>query len=65
MRWRMHLSSVTAEVDWFFPEPGRLRSSCMRRDLSPSASRLENRHECCHIRKVEPLSRRSKVWAVG
>ncbi len=45
------------KVDWFFP--ARAQVEALLREKGPFSFResLENRHECCHIRKVEPLGR--------
>ncbi|HTP66506.1 MAG TPA: phosphoadenylyl-sulfate reductase [Geobacteraceae bacterium] len=55
-------------IDWFFPERGKVEA--LLRDKGPFSFResLENRHECCHIRKVEPLGRALKGlggWITG
>ena len=44
-------------IDWYFPRQSAVEE--LLRDKGPYSFResLENRHECCHIRKVEPLGR--------
>ena len=45
-----------------------MNSSWLRRGLYSFRESLENRHECCHIRKVEPLGRALKGlggWITG
>lgn len=55
-------------LDWYFPRHEAVES--LLREKGPLSFResLENRHECCHIRKVEPLSRALKGlagWVTG
>ena len=55
-------------IDWFFPRYEAVET--LLREKGPFSFResLENRHECCHIRKVEPLSRALKGlagWVTG
>jgi phosphoadenosine phosphosulfate reductase len=56
------------EIEWFFPDRGAVEM--LLREKGPFSFResLENRHECCHIRKVEPLGRALKGlggWITG
>jgi phosphoadenosine phosphosulfate reductase len=56
------------KIEWFFPERGAIEQ--LLREKGPFSFResLENRHECCHIRKVEPLGRALKGlggWITG
>jgi len=56
------------EIEWFFPDRGAVEN--LLREKGPFSFResLENRHECCHIRKVEPLGRALKGlggWITG
>ncbi len=56
------------KIDWFFPE--RAKVEALLKEKGPFSFResLENRHECCHIRKVEPLGRALKGlggWITG
>ncbi len=55
-------------IDWYFPQADAVER--LLREKGPYSFResLENRHECCHIRKVEPLSRALKGlagWITG
>ncbi len=55
-------------IDWYFPN--RESVERMLREKGPYSFResLANRHECCHIRKVEPLGRALKGlagWITG
>jgi phosphoadenosine phosphosulfate reductase len=56
------------KIDWFFPD--RLAVETLLKEKGPFSFRasLENRHECCYIRKVEPLGRALKGlggWITG
>ncbi len=56
------------KVEWFFPRQEAVEE--LLRSKGPYSFResLENRHECCHIRKVEPLGRALKGlagWITG
>jgi len=44
-------------IDWYFPKNAAVE--CLLKDKGPFSFResLENRQECCRVRKVEPLSR--------
>jgi len=56
------------KVDWFFPERGAVEKLLQEKGPFSFRESLENRHECCHIRKVEPLSRALKGlggWMTG
>ncbi|CAH2032400.1 phosphoadenylyl-sulfate reductase [Trichlorobacter ammonificans] len=44
-------------IDWFFPRHELVERLEREKGLFSFRESLENRHECCHIRKVEPLSR--------
>jgi phosphoadenosine phosphosulfate reductase len=55
-------------VEWFFPRHEAVEE--LLRSKGPYSFResLDNRHECCHIRKVEPLGRALKGlagWITG
>lgn len=56
------------QIDWYFPQQEAVEM--LLREKGPLSFResLENRHECCHVRKVEPLSRALKGlagWITG
>ena len=56
------------KIDWFFPKHDAVESLEREKGLFSFRESLENRHECCHIRKVEPLSRALKGlsgWITG
>ncbi len=55
-------------IDWYFPRHEEVER--LLREKGPFSFResLANRHECCHIRKVEPLGRALKElagWITG
>jgi len=55
-------------IEWFFPRQEGVEK--LLREKGPFSFResLANRHECCHIRKVEPLGRALKGlagWVTG
>ena len=44
-------------IDWYFPRHEAVDQLEREKGLFSFRESLENRHECCHIRKVEPLGR--------
>lgn len=55
-------------IDWFFPRHDLVETLEREKGLFSYRDSLENRHECCRIRKVEPLSRALKGlsgWVTG
>lgn len=52
LRERYHL-----KIDWYFPRHESVEQLEQDKGLFSFRESLQNRHECCHIRKVEPLSR--------
>lgn len=45
------------DIDWYFPERSEVEQLEREKGLFSFRDSLENRHQCCHIRKVEPLRR--------
>ncbi|MBE0504245.1 MAG: phosphoadenylyl-sulfate reductase [Desulfuromonadales bacterium] len=45
------------KIDWFFPQAAAVETLEREKGLFSFRESLENRHECCRIRKVEPLAR--------
>jgi phosphoadenosine phosphosulfate reductase len=45
------------QIEWFFPDRARVEALERGKGLYSFMESLENRHECCDIRKVEPLGR--------
>jgi phosphoadenosine phosphosulfate reductase len=55
-------------IDWYFPRHEATERLLREKGALSFRESLENRHECCHIRKVEPLSRALKGlagWVTG
>ncbi len=44
-------------IDWYFPEGQAVEKLEREKGLFSFRASLDNRHECCRIRKVEPLRR--------
>jgi len=44
-------------IDWYFPDRDAVESLERREGLFSFRESLEKRHECCSIRKIEPLGR--------
>ena len=56
------------KIDWYFPRHEDVEQLERDKGLFSFRESLENRHECCHIRKVEPLLRALsglKGWVTG
>jgi phosphoadenosine phosphosulfate reductase len=45
------------EIDWYFPAAEAVEKLEREKGLFSFRESLENRHQCCQIRKVEPLRR--------
>ncbi len=55
-------------IDWYFPEREAVEKLEREKGLFSFRESLDNRHECCHIRKVEPLQRALRGmagWVTG
>ena len=55
-------------IDWYFPERSAVEKLEREKGLYSFRQSLDNRHQCCHIRKVEPLQRALKGlsgWITG
>lgn len=55
-------------IEWYFPERTAVEELERGKGLYSFRESLENRHECCRIRKVEPLSRALsglRAWVTG
>ncbi len=55
-------------INWYFPRHAEIEALERTKGLFSFRESLENRHECCRIRKVEPLSRALKGvngWVTG
>lgn len=56
------------KIDWYFPKYEQVESMVRAKGMFSFRESLDNRHECCHIRKVEPLGRALKGlngWVTG
>ncbi|KAF0219489.1 MAG: phosphoadenosine phosphosulfate [Geobacteraceae bacterium] len=56
------------KIDWYFPQREAVEKLEREKGLFSFRESLKNRHECCHIRKVEPLGRALKGlagWITG
>jgi phosphoadenosine phosphosulfate reductase len=56
------------KIEWFFPRHEAVEDLLKEKGPFSFRESLENRHECCHIRKVEPLGRALKGlggWITG
>ena len=55
-------------IEWCFPDRAAVEELERSKGLYSFRENLENRHECCRIRKVEPLSRALsglRAWVTG
>jgi len=55
-------------IEWYFPDRSAVEDLERSKGLYSFRESLENRHECCRIRKVEPLSRALSglhAWVTG
>ena len=55
-------------IEWCFPDRAAVEELERNKGLYSFRESLENRHECCRIRKVEPLSRALsglRAWVTG
>ncbi|MFO8234363.1 MAG: phosphoadenylyl-sulfate reductase [Bacteroidales bacterium] len=56
------------KMDIFFPDYKKVEKLVKDKGINPFYDSIENRKECCHIRKIEPLRRATKgykVWITG
>ncbi len=56
------------EIEWFFPQREATEKLIREKGLYSFRESLENRHQCCFIRKVEPLGRALSgldAWITG
>ena len=56
------------KIDWYFPQHEAVEQLERAGGLFSFRGSLDKRHDCCHVRKVEPLSRalrELKGWATG
>jgi phosphoadenosine phosphosulfate reductase len=56
------------KIDWYFPKHKEIEQLELTEGLFSFRESLDKRRACCHVRKVEPLSRalsNLKGWATG
>jgi phosphoadenosine phosphosulfate reductase len=56
------------KIDWYYPRHEAVEKLLREKGTYSFRESLENRHECCHVRKVEPLGRALKGlagWVTG
>ncbi len=56
------------DIDIYFPDPARVEEMVNAKGINLFYESIENRRLCCHIRKIEPLTRAlagMKVWITG
>ncbi len=56
------------DIEWYFPKHEAVEALTRAKGLFSFRESLENRHECCRIRKVEPLTRALQgldAWITG
>ena len=56
------------KIDWYYPRHEAVEQLLREKGTFSFRESLDNRHECCHIRKVEPLGRAMKGlagWITG
>jgi phosphoadenosine phosphosulfate reductase len=61
-------SKLGIRIEWHFPDRAAVEELEREKGLYSFRGNLENRHECCRIRKVEPLGRALaglSAWVTG
>lgn len=56
------------QIEVFFPDTAKVENMVRKKGLNLFYESIENRKECCHVRKVEPLQRALKGlhgWITG
>ena len=56
------------DIDIYFPDPARVEEMVNAKGINLFYESIENRRLCCHIRKIEPLTRAlagMEVWITG
>jgi phosphoadenosine phosphosulfate reductase len=60
--------ALGVRIEWYFPSAAAVEELEREKGLYSFRESLENRHECCGVRKVEPLSRALsglRAWVTG
>lgn len=66
--WSNTLKIYKKPIEAFFPDNGRVEQLISEKGPYSFYQSVENRKECCYIRKVEPLNRAlegMKIWVTG
>jgi phosphoadenosine phosphosulfate reductase len=66
--WNRTLETYQKEIHTYFPDKDLLEKMVSKKGPNSFYESVENRKECCGIRKVEPLNRASsgqKIWITG
>jgi phosphoadenosine phosphosulfate reductase len=62
------MKKYNVSIQVLFPDHHQVETMVLQKGINSFYDSVENRKECCHIRKVEPLSRalqNTKVWITG
>ena len=66
--WNRTIEKYGKEIQAFYPDKEKLEAMVTKKGPSSFYESVENRKECCGIRKVEPLNRAllgNKIWITG
>jgi len=66
--WTRTLEKFDLKIKAFYPDTSHLESFIEEKGPNSFYESVDNRKECCHIRKVEPLKRAlqgNKIWITG
>lgn len=66
--WNRTLETYAKPIATYFPDKDAVQNLLLVKGPSSFYESVENRKECCYIRKVEPLNRAllgQKVWITG
>ncbi|MET4083401.1 phosphoadenosine phosphosulfate reductase [Pedobacter sp. UYP30] len=66
--WNRTLEIYNKQIHAYYPERTRLEAMVDAKGPSSFYESVENRKECCHIRKIEPLKRAlagNSIWVTG
>lgn len=66
--WNRTLERYSKEIEAYFPDTHAVQQLISQKGPSSFYESVENRKECCHIRKIEPLQRAlegAACWITG
>ncbi|PTT03394.1 phosphoadenylyl-sulfate reductase [Pedobacter sp. HMWF019] len=66
--WNRTLEIYKKKIHAYFPQAAPLQAMVDQKGPNSFYESVENRKECCHIRKIEPLKRAlngKKIWVTG